>query len=137
MKNSGNLKCVTCDSDEVIFTCGCCPPKAIPLCQQHSLEHMLEASELPHTMTPVHLGNMTGAEADEFIQLKYKADLLKRQCDETSQLAELFVEQESEKIDNIVNTCINLLKEESDNVKRRLQGQLITIKSRLEEIKFD
>ena len=79
---TGNLKCVICESDEVMFTCGCCPPKPIPLCQSHSLEHMLEASEIPHTMTPVHLGNMSGAEADEFIQLKYKADLLKRKCDE-------------------------------------------------------
>lgn len=74
---------------------------------------MLTISELPHTMTPVHLGNMTGAEADDFIQLKYKADKLKQKCVEVEADAEKFVEEESNKIDNIVQALVERLNQES------------------------
>jgi len=61
---------------------------------------------LPHTMAPVALGNMTGAEADWFVRLRYKAGLLIERCEEVEKEAELLVEEE---LDNIDQRCMHIV----------------------------
>ncbi len=76
-------------------------PVVLAFCKDHSFQHLLVESGVPHTLTPARLGSMTGVEADRYVKLHQKADLLRRKCDDAKVDIASRVEEEYGKIDEL------------------------------------
>jgi hypothetical protein len=80
-------------------------------------------------MTPINLGFLSGTQADEYLKVKNKAELLGRRIDQLSTEAEQLVEAENEKIDDITERLMTMLESVSEAKKRDMLNSLIMIKS--------